>query len=412
MIGKIFRILGALLVMIAALITPGGKSEVQVSRGREKAFRRRRWLVPIAVFLFLLMIGGAIVATSGIVPIKASSGHWAVTRWLLNFGKERSIATHSMGTKPPKDWNEDWRIWIGAGHYETGCRPCHGSPGSAMPRIPFAMTPNPPRLGENLKRFDPAELFYLVKHGIKFTGMPAWPAQHRDDEVWSMVAFLQRLPQLSRDEYRHLAIGEAEKTATAPVEDMLAPSNAPAAVEQSCARCHGFDGNGRGKGAFPKLAGQKVEYLYQSLRAYSKGERESGIMEPIAASLEDSAIRELAEFYSSQVRNPPEENLDPARIERGREIARNGLPDQNVAACVACHGPYPTRRNQVFPVLHGQPVEYLVRQIELFQGMHRGGTEFHHLMHFTVIGLDAEQRRDVAHYYSSLQLPEGGQDSR
>ena len=150
--------------------------------------RWKRWLVPIGVFIVLSGIGGFLVAASGIIPIKASSGHWAVTRWFLNFSKERSVATHTLGTKPPSDLKTDWRVLMGAGHYETGCRPCHGRPGTPMPRIPFAMTPRPPRLAGNLDRFDAGELFYIVKHGIKFTGMPAWPAKHRDDEVWSMVA--------------------------------------------------------------------------------------------------------------------------------------------------------------------------------------------------------------------------------
>ena len=199
-----------------------------------------------------------------------------------------------------------------------------------------------------------------------------------------------------------MAIGEGEQSSSAPVEDMLAPQNAPAAVEQSCARCHGYDGNGRGQGAFPKLAGQRVEYLFESLKAYSKGDRHSGIMAPIATGLDEAALRELAEYYSKQSRTSFEEALDSERIERGKLIARNGIPSQNVAACAACHGPTPTRRNDVFPLLHGQPPDYLVRQLELFSQKHRGGTDYHRLMHYTAVGLNPEQRRDVAHYYASL----------
>jgi hypothetical protein len=59
-------------------------------------------------------------------------------------------------------------------------------------------------------RYTPEQLFSIVKHGIKFTGMPAWPVQQRDDEVWAMVAFLRRLPDLDAAGYRRLAYGEPD----------------------------------------------------------------------------------------------------------------------------------------------------------------------------------------------------------
>ncbi|MFN2428348.1 MAG: cytochrome c, partial [Candidatus Binatia bacterium] len=73
-----------------------------------------------------------------------------------------------------------------------------------QPRIAAAMTPKPPDLRTVALTFDPEELFYIVKHGIKFTGMPAWPALERDDEVWAVVAFLRMLPTLDPGEYLEL----------------------------------------------------------------------------------------------------------------------------------------------------------------------------------------------------------------
>ena len=142
---------------------------------------------------------------SGIVPIKASSGHWAITAIILDFAKVRSVATHSWGiTSPPLD--DDLLITRGAGHYENGCLPCHGGPGRVIPPVMAAMTPTPPELRERLSRWRPEELFSIVKHGIKFTGMPAWPAQQRDDEVWAIVAFLRRLPELDASAYQRLGV--------------------------------------------------------------------------------------------------------------------------------------------------------------------------------------------------------------
>ena len=69
------------------------------------------------------------------------------------------------------------------------------------------MTPPPPELTGRVSRYKAEELFSIVKHGIKFTGMPAWPVQQRDDEVWAVVAFLRRMPEVDAAEYRRLAYG-------------------------------------------------------------------------------------------------------------------------------------------------------------------------------------------------------------
>src|SRR5690606_2513650 len=110
----------------------------------------------------------------------------------------------------------------GAGTYETNCRPCHGSPESPRPPlVPAAMTPPPPNLPRIIARYDNQELFFIVKHGIKFTGMPAWPTQQRDDEVWAMVAFLREMPKLDAPAYRELARGGAPPdTPGAPLPEL------------------------------------------------------------------------------------------------------------------------------------------------------------------------------------------------
>lgn len=366
-----------------------------------------RWLKGAAM-LGGLGVLGFLGAASGIMPIKASSGHWAITEWFLNFSMHRSISTHSMGIEvPPLDG--PGLVLKGAGHYQTACRPCHGSPDLQRPRIAQAMLPHPPYLPPVISEWKPQQLFYLVKHGIKLTGMPAWPSQHRDDEVWAMVAFLLKLPELDTAGYRRLVYGEAEAEASGevpPIQDLVGPEKLPRAVLESCARCHGADGRGRGAGAFPRLAGQNPAYLSAALQAYAQGTRHSGIMEPVAASLGPEEIQALGLYYGGLPPSGPAPAREGAAeaIERGRTIAQQGISAQRVPGCIDCHGPDEIRHNPFYPVLAGQSADYLLLQLELFKKQHRGGSAYAHLMRPVVERLTSEQMWDVARYYESLAL--------
>jgi cytochrome c553/cytochrome c5 len=366
------------------------------------------------LILSVLALGGFLVAVSGIIPITASGGHWAVTEWLLQFGKRRSVATHTMGM-PPLELDDAWLVLKGAGHYETGCRPCHGSPDLKSPSLVRTMLPPPPYLGPRISRMEPEELFYIVKHGIKLTGMPAWPTQERDDEVRAVVAFLRALPRLDAGEYRRLVHGDAPSAQPPePLRDLLEPAQVPDVIGESCARCHGLDGRGRGLAAFPKLAGQRPEYLLAALTAYGRGARPSGIMQPIAAGLTEEQRRAVVVYYSRLPAGAPSEDFDSsarASIDRGETIAAEGIPDRGVPSCRDCHGPSPWARNPVYPALAGQYADYLILQLELFRAGRRGGSPYAHLMDHVARRLSREQMRDVALYYASLPGagPETGQ---
>lgn len=376
----------------------------------------KSWILHLGVFVLVLALGGVLVAVSGIVPIKASSGHWRITEWLLRFGMHRSFATHSLGvTVPPLD--APHLILKGATHYDFGCRSCHGSPGLPQPRIAQSMTPKAPYLPPLIESWKPAQLFSLVKHGVKFTGMPAWAAQQRDDEVWAVVAFLQTLPRLGPAEYERLVHGESAPTAPIQaLEPATASTPAPAAAAQTCFRCHGHDGLGRGSPAFPVLAGQRRDYLENAMLAYAKGERHSGIMGPIAAGLSRQAMAEIADHYarlpprSSGASEPPGPARTPAdahQLELGRILATEGVPAERIPACVECHGPAGRRTKSAYPSLAGQPAEYLRLQLELFQRGQRGGSEHAHLMDEVAPRLSPEQIRAVSLYFASLPADAG-----
>jgi len=375
----------------------------------------KRWSLPIIAFVAVLGLAGTVVTLTGTVPIKASSGHWGITEWFLRFSKSRSVSTYSTGIAVPDNLDTDSRVMKGAGHFETGCASCHGSPIWKQPRIAQRLTPTPPHLPEKVPDRTDGELFYLVKHGIKFTGMPAFPSSQRDDEVWDMVAFLRRLPELDEPGYRELVFG-------ADFNPSRSSTDAPLAVVAVCSRCHGLDGSGRSTSAFPKLSGLHKNYFVATMQAYAEGKRHSGMMEPVAARLTDEQIEQIANHYAghgqqssgaeqpaSNATSGADSSVDSSSdsstnesLERGRQIAESGLPDQDVGACIACHPTSRSDQNPDYPFLGGQPADYLVLQIKLFQQRRRGGTASASLMHSIVNKLEAEDIRDVARYYASL----------
>ena len=412
MIGRLmrfpFRL--ALLVMGTLFVVFGrssGEGSTRESSGVEPESwlwsEAKRWAFRALVVLTVLGMGGLVVLVSGIVPIKASSGHWAITAWFLDFAKMRSVSTHTLGMEAPE--LDELRLVVkGAGHYEFACLPCHGSPSLAQPRVARQMMPTPPDLRESVPQLDPDELFYIVKHGIKFTGMPAWPARQRDDEVWAMVAFLRKLPGMDPQEYQRLATGAAPESRRVPMEDLVPSTGVPEAIVASCSRCHGLDGRGRGAGAFPVLAGQGPQYLRASLEAYAKGERHSGLMEPVAAALGLDDMQAVADHYAARgAAAAPNDARDvEGDVTRGRQIAHEGLPDKLVPACITCHGPGETRRNPHYPRLAGQYADYIHLQLTLFKSRTRGGTPYHHIMERVANQLTDDEMRAVAAFFASL----------
>lgn len=357
----------------------------------------------LALALAALALLGALVSASGLVPIRASGGHFAVVQAALEFSMHRSVATYAAGTVVPA-LDDPAMVLKGAGQYEIGCRACHGSPSVPTSRLASAMLPVPPYLPRVVGDWSDAELFEVVKHGIKFTGMPAWPSQRRDDEVWAMVAFLRALPAMRPAEYRRLvgADGPSEAAPTGPLGVQRPPE-----VTERCGPCHGVTGEGRGSSAFPALAGQSERYLLATLEAFARGARQSGIMQPVAAELDDAQRRALARYYAAlrPTTRPPASAPDAAPIARGEQIARRGVPASRVPACVQCHGPGGAPRNPNYPTLAGQYADHLALQLTLFQRGDRGGAAYARVMQRAAQGLTREEIRDVARYYASLPAP-------
>ena len=135
------------------------------------------------------------------LPLQAR--HNALERWALNTTMKRSVVAgaHSVGDPPPFS---DEMFKDGFEHYDEMCTVCHGGPGIERSEIGKGLNPRAPDLAEAVKAWTPRQLFWIIKHGVKMTGMPSFGATHDDDEVWSIVAFIEKLPGMSAEQYRQL----------------------------------------------------------------------------------------------------------------------------------------------------------------------------------------------------------------
>jgi len=365
---------------------------------------RLRALLPGAAALAAaLAVGGLLFAWSGLLNVGASDRHWSITEHALAFVLRNAVATHSLTVDVPPLADADLER-LGAGHFAGGCAPCHGAPGEPAAPTFAQMLPAPPPLSQAARRWRPAELFWIVENGLKFTGMPAWAARGRSDEVWAVVAFLHRLPALSPEDYRTLAgIRQA-----VPSAEAIAHFGTGALAVTSCASCHGDAASPPRSRLVPALAGQSRSYLAHALRDYAAGTRASGIMQPIAAQLDDAEIALLSRYYGDLPRHPASAAVPPAppeRIAHGRRLAVAGAPEQGLPPCLACHG---RAARATFPRLAGQPAPYLAGQLLLWQAGQRDRTVLGAIMAPIARRLTAGQIDAVAAYLESAPESDDG----
>jgi len=167
------------------------------------------WLKLLLGLIVIGLLGGAAFVYGGVFNAAADEPHSKLFYWLVEATRERSIAARARGLEvPPLD--DPALLTAGGADYNEMCTECHLKPGMEDSELRTAMYPRPPDLTKT-KRSDPAQTFWIIKHGIKMSGMPAWGATHDDQRMWAMVAFLQELPRLTPEQYQILtARGEEE----------------------------------------------------------------------------------------------------------------------------------------------------------------------------------------------------------
>jgi ketosteroid isomerase-like protein/mono/diheme cytochrome c family protein len=155
------------------------------------------------IIVAVLIVAGIGFVYAGIFNVAADEPHWKLTYRVIEFARDRSIAVRAVGPQAPS-LDDTHLIAMGAGHYDEMCTGCHLAPGRKDSELRAGMNPKPPNLAEHGMHRSPAQTFWIIKHGLKMTAMPAWGITHDDHSIWAMVAFVNKLPQLSPDAYRKL----------------------------------------------------------------------------------------------------------------------------------------------------------------------------------------------------------------
>lgn len=160
-----------------------------------------RKIAGIVVGLAVLVSAAGVFVWSGLYNIGADEPHFKITHAILETLRERSIDTRASKLEVP-DLSDPARVTQGAGNYNAMCTGCHLSPGMAETELSMGLYPSPPNLSREAVELEQA--FWVIKHGIKASGMPAWGKSMADDYIWNMAAFVQKLPTLDAAQYKEL----------------------------------------------------------------------------------------------------------------------------------------------------------------------------------------------------------------
>lgn len=152
----------------------------------------------------LLLIVAVAIATAafvrfGMYDVAADTPHWRATHAALATLRDRSIAARASDVEVP-GLSDAAMIRAGAGNYDSMCAGCHLRPGLDETELSRGLYPAPPSW-RDLGRSYPREAFWVIKHGIKMTGMPAWGKSMDDRYIWEMVAFIRRFADLNAAQY-------------------------------------------------------------------------------------------------------------------------------------------------------------------------------------------------------------------
>lgn len=226
------------------------------------------WKTVLVTLVALAALGagaGAVVLLGGVYDVSALRPHTRPMYFLLEEAMNHAVRRRAADIVPPPGFDRDAAVARGALCFRDKCQSCHGGPGVSAGEAALGMQPPPGSLIDATRRRSAAELYWIARHGIKMSGMPAWQYRMSDADLWAVVAFLTRLPDMTPTAYRERvdALGAAEcrsapGPAPPPGEDARtrAERGRLALQQHGCTACHTIPGiSGSPLHVGPPLAG-------------------------------------------------------------------------------------------------------------------------------------------------------------
>jgi mono/diheme cytochrome c family protein len=160
--------------------------------------------------LIVLVAGALAVTYSGAYNVAANVTDAGVIKWLLSTNMQRSVIRHAQSVRAPALFTEQ-QAKEGIRIYKETCVYCHGAPGKDPGDIGKGLNPEAPYLPDTVGRWTSSQLFWIIKNGIKMTGMASYGAVHKDEEIWNLVAFVERLPKMTPAHYGQMEQASARR---------------------------------------------------------------------------------------------------------------------------------------------------------------------------------------------------------
>jgi mono/diheme cytochrome c family protein len=160
-------------------------------------------VITIALFVLAAVAAGYYLY-AGRTDVRADREHDWMTQWLVETARSRAVQrqARAVEVRLPELAGDELLEAIAA--YEDMCAVCHAPPDRARTALARGLNPAPPDLVDAAAKYPPEELFWVTRHGIRMTGMPAWGLTHSDEELWALVALIQRFPGMRGAEYEDL----------------------------------------------------------------------------------------------------------------------------------------------------------------------------------------------------------------
>jgi mono/diheme cytochrome c family protein len=162
-----------------------------------------RLLAFIGALGLVVAIAAAVFFFGGFFNVAATNPEPAPVSWALVKVRVASVDRYATD-RPPAGYDSADKVQAGAKAYlARGCTNCHGGPGVEWQKFSEGLRPDPPDLTKVVPNREPRHLFWVVKNGINMTGMPSFGAVGMEDpEIWSVVAFLKKLPDVSEADFK------------------------------------------------------------------------------------------------------------------------------------------------------------------------------------------------------------------